>query len=119
MSTDVTDYIADLPEPARGRVSALYERVRTLVPDAIEGRSYAMPALIYRGKGLFSAMATKKHIGVYPFGNLGDLAGAVTAAGLESTKGSIHLREGEDLDDELLARFITRRVAQIKAGARA
>lgn len=117
MSTEVTDYIAELPEPERARIAELYARVRELVSEAEEGRSYNMPALMYRGKGLFSAMLTKHHIGVYPYGNLGELAAEVTAAGLESTKGSIHLRAGETLPDELLARFVARRVAQIDAAA--
>ncbi|PSL37572.1 uncharacterized protein YdhG (YjbR/CyaY superfamily) [Labedella gwakjiensis] len=113
MANEVSEYIAELPEPERSRIREIYDRARALVPDAVEGVSYGMPSLIYRGKGLVSVMNTKKHIGVYPYGNLADLADDVAAAGLGSTKGSIHLRAGERLPDDLLERFVRRRVAQI------
>lgn len=114
MSTEVTHYIAALPEPVRARISAIYAHARALVPDVEEGLSYGMPALLYRGKGLISVMHTKKHIGVYPFGNLGDLESDVESAGLGSTKGSIHLFTGQSIPTELLDRFLLRRVAQIE-----
>lgn len=113
----MSDYVAALPESVRGRVSEIYDRARALVPDAEEGVSYGMPALLYRGKGLISVMHTKKHIGVYPYGNLGDLAPDVEAAGLGSTKGSIHLLAGQSLPTELLDRFLLRRVDQIEERA--
>lgn len=116
-STAVSDYVAALPESVRGRVSEIYDHARALVPVAEEGVSYGMPALLYHGKGLISVMHTKKHIGVYPFSNLGDLAINVESAGLGSTKGSIHLLAGQSLPAELLDCFLYRRVAQIEARA--
>lgn len=114
MTDEVTAYISTLEEPVRGRIEELYAAVRAIVPESEEGLSYGMPALLYRGKGLFSAMSTKQHIGVYPFGNLGEFAEEVTAAGLGSTKGAIHLRGDEDLPAGLLERLVSRRVAQIE-----
>ncbi|SJN12628.1 hypothetical protein FM113_15385 [Leucobacter sp. 7(1)] len=115
--TEVTEYLTTLAEPERTRIAQLFARAQALAPDAVEGRSYGMPSLLYRGKGLLSIVQTRKHIGVYPHGNLGELADAVTAAGLGSTKGSIHLGAGQDLSDELLAQFVQRRIAQIDASA--
>lgn len=113
MSDEVTAYLSELPEPTRSRIAELYAAVQRLVPDAVEGISYGMPALLYRGKGLFAAMSAKNHIGVYPFGSLGELEGAVAAAGLGSTKGSIHLGAGQSLPPELLERFVLRRRGQL------
>ncbi|QIM16121.1 hypothetical protein G7067_06310 [Leucobacter insecticola] len=87
MSTQVSDYLATLPEAERERILEIYTRAREVVPEAEEGLSYAMPCLMYKGKGLIAVMNTRKHIGVYPFGNLGTLADAVAEAGLDSTKG--------------------------------
>lgn len=115
MAHEVSDYLETLTEPTRGRIAALYDEVRRLAPEATEGVSYGMPSLLYRGKGLFSAMSTKKHIGVYPYGNLGEFAEEVSAAGLGSTKGAVQLREGEALPAGMLARFVERRIAQIDA----
>lgn len=114
MSTEVSDYLATLPEDERERILEIYTRAREVVPDTVEGLSYGMPTLMYKGKGLISVMSTKKHIGVYPFGNLGELADAVTEAGLDSTKGSIHLKKGQKLPTPLLDHFLQRRVAQIE-----
>lgn len=116
MAHEVSAYLETLDEPVRGRIAALYDAVRALVPEAEEGLAYGMPALRYRDKGLFSAMSTRKHIGVYPFGNLGEFADEVTAAGLGSTKGAIHLRGDEVLPAGMLERLVRRRVAQIEGG---
>ena len=43
----------------------------------------------------------------------GRIAADVTQAGLGSTKGAVHLREGEVLPPGLLARLVERRIAQI------
>ncbi|QWT22908.1 DUF1801 domain-containing protein [Subtercola sp. PAMC28395] len=117
MSDVITEYLDTIAEPTRTRIDEIYTRARTIVPEAVAGVSYGMPSLLYRGKGLLSVMSTRKHIGVYPFGNLGELAAEVNALGLETTKGSIHLREGEDLPVELLERFLLGRKAQIELRA--
>ncbi|GGF39414.1 iron chaperone [Subtercola lobariae] len=113
MANEVTDYINEQPEPERSRIAALYAHARDVVAEATEGVSYGMPALLYKGKGLVAVMNTKKHIGIYPFGGLAELADDVTAAGLESTTGSIHLGDGQSLPPELFDRFLLRRKARL------
>lgn len=114
MADEITTYLDGVPPEIRERIEEIYAEVRHLVPEATVGLSYGMPSLLYRGKGLISVMSTRKHIGVYPYGNLGELAEAVTAAGLGSTKGSIHLKEGQRLPAELLKKFVARRIGQIE-----
>ncbi len=113
MANNVERYVANLPEPERSRIDEIYSYARASVPEAVEGVSYGMPALLYKGKGLIAVMSTKKHIGIYPFGNLEELAHAAAVAGLEATKGSIHLTEGQRLPTDLLDRMLRRRVARI------
>ena len=113
MPTELETYVMQLPEPQRSRIGEIYAAARRIVPDAEDGVSYAMPALLYKGKGLLAVMNAKKHIGIYPFGNLAELAGAATSAGLETTTGSIHLRDGERLPEQLLENLLLRRVARI------
>jgi uncharacterized protein YdhG (YjbR/CyaY superfamily) len=115
MANEVDDYLASLPEPQRGRIAELYAEARSVVPEATEGLSYAMPALLYKRKGILSVMSTKKHIGIYPFANLAELDGAARDGGLETTKGSIHLRDGQNLPPGLLEQLLLRRVANIDA----
>jgi uncharacterized protein YdhG (YjbR/CyaY superfamily) len=113
MADEIDNYVASLPEPIRSRVAEIYSEARAIVPEATEGVSYAMPALLYKGKGLLAVMSTKHHIGIYPFGNLAELGEAATAAGLGTTKGSIHLRDGQSLPDGLLEELILRKVRRI------
>ena len=113
MANEVSAYVAGLPEPERTRVDEIYSTARRIVPGAVEGLSYAMPALLYKGRGLLAVMSTKKHIGVYPFSNLAELGDAATLAGLETTKGSIHLRGSESLPPDLLEKLLLRRIHRI------
>jgi uncharacterized protein YdhG (YjbR/CyaY superfamily) len=119
MGSEVTDYVAGLPHPVRGRIAEIYAVAQEAVPDAVEGVSYGMPALLYRGKGLIAVMSTRSHIGVYPFGNLDEFAATAADLGLETTKGSIHLRADERLPRDLLDALLLRRRAQIDQASRA
>jgi uncharacterized protein YdhG (YjbR/CyaY superfamily) len=113
MANEVSNYVSELPEPARSQIADIYAQARTLVPEATEGISYAMPALLYKGKGLLAVMNTKKHIGIYPFGNVAEFAVAMADAGLTGTKGSIHVHAEQTLPAPLLNALVLRRKAQI------
>ena len=41
---EMTDYIAGLDEPDRSAMAEVHRAALTLVPDAVEGVSYGMPA---------------------------------------------------------------------------
>jgi uncharacterized protein YdhG (YjbR/CyaY superfamily) len=43
MASEIGTYIAQLPEPERSRITELYAPARRVVPEAVEGLSYAMP----------------------------------------------------------------------------
>ena|GEM_PF-6263773 len=51
--TVVDDYLDQLSGSDRQVIEPMYQQVRTLVPDATEELSYAMPAFKYKGKGLY------------------------------------------------------------------
>ena len=87
---EVETWLAGLPERQAELLRPYVARARELVPEADEGRSYGMPALTYRGRGLVALVPTKSGYSVYPFS--GGVVGAVMVAhpGWEHTKGSIH-----------------------------
>ena len=63
----VTDYLATVEPPARrAALERVVRRAHELVPDLVEATAYGMPVLTHRGKGLLSAMATAKHLALYP-----------------------------------------------------
>lgn len=58
--TEISDYLATLPSEERERILEIYARAREVVPETVEGLSYGMPTLMYKGKGLIAVMSTKK-----------------------------------------------------------
>ena len=111
----VTDYLATIDEPDRAALERVYTLARALVPEAEEGTSYGMAALLYRGKGLVATLRTKKSLSLYPF------SGAVIASvvdampGFETTTGSIHYSAEHQLSEQVLRRLLTLRRAEIDA----
>ena len=63
----VTDYLAAREGENQKALEHVIAVAREVAPDATEGESYGMPALLYRGKGLVAAMEAKQHLGLYPF----------------------------------------------------
>ena len=100
---------------ALGRVIAI---ARDVVPEAVEGTSYAMPALLYRNKGLVATVRTKKYLSLYPY------SGAVIAYVLdvlndfETTSGSIHYSAQHQLPEAVVRRIVQARRAEIDARTR-
>lgn len=113
MANEVDVYLATLAESDRARIAEIYARAQAVVPDAVQGTTYGMPALLYKSKGLIAVMSNKNHIGIYPFGALAEIADAATEVGLDITKGSIHLGPGQTLPSDLLEKLLYRRVAKL------
>ena len=116
---EVTEYVAGLHEPARSSIEGVFFIAREVVPEAEEGRSYGMPALLYRGKALIAVMRTKKHIGVYPFsGRVPEVvAGGLPPAQREQfefDKGTIRFQPERPLPDDTVRAIVAARVAEIE-----
>jgi uncharacterized protein YdhG (YjbR/CyaY superfamily) len=114
---EVADYLAALEEPHRTELARVYSIAAEVVPEAVEGTSYAMAALIYRGKGLVAAVRAKKFLSLYPYSGtvLADLAGDLTD--FETTSGSLHFSVEQPVPDEVLRRIVELRRAEIDAKA--
>jgi uncharacterized protein YdhG (YjbR/CyaY superfamily) len=118
MATAVSAYLSTIEDADRAALERVYAIARDIVPEAEEGISYAMAALIYRGKGLIATVRTKKFLALYPY------SGAVVAANLgalgdfETTSGSIHYSAEHQIPDATLRRIVQARRAEIDAKAR-
>jgi uncharacterized protein YdhG (YjbR/CyaY superfamily) len=112
---EVTEYVESLTGADRELVGGVYERATALVPDAQEGRSYGMPALRYRGRPLVSAMATARHVGVYPFSPEVLARAADALDGLRTTKGSVSLSRDAPLPVAVVDRLVVARRDEIDA----
>ena len=115
---DVSDYLATVEEPHRTALARVYALAAEVVPEAVEGTSYAMAALVYRGKGLVATVRAKKFLSLYPYSGrvLADLAGDLTD--FETTSGSLHYSVEHQVPDDLLRRIVELRRDEIEAKAR-
>lgn len=113
----VTDYLAAIDGENRVALEHVIAVARELSPDATEGESYGMPALLHRGKALVAALEAKKHLGLYPFSGqiLPGLATELDAAGLNWSPGALQFTAQHPVPDDLLRRILGERIAQIDA----
>lgn len=110
----IDDYLAGLDAADAAVIGHLYEVARAEVPGAEQGTSYAMPALVHRGKGLLAVMRAKKHIGLYPFSGslLADLAASLGA--FDWDKGTLRFQPDHPPSDELVRAIVRARAAQLE-----
>ncbi|MBD3940232.1 DUF1801 domain-containing protein [Microbacterium sp. NEAU-LLC] len=115
----VDEYLESLDPDDRAVVSHVFDVVRSELPDVEQGKSYGMPALLYRGKALIAVMRTKKHIGVYPFSGrvpevVADGLPDAERATFEHDKGTIRFQPDRPLPDATIRAIVAARVAEIE-----
>ena len=114
----VDAYLSTVEGADRAALQRVYAIARDVVPEAEEGTSYAMAALLHRDKGLIATVRAKKFLSLYPY------SGAVIASVLEAlsdfetTSGSIHYSADHQLPDALMRRIVQARRAEMDATAR-
>ncbi len=109
----VDDYLDELDPADRAVVAHVYDVARTAVPDLEQGKSYGMPALLYRGKALISVMRTRKHFGVYPYSGRVPAIVAESVGDLDYDKGTIRFQPERPLSDDTIRAIVAARVAEI------
>ncbi|WP_426989835.1 iron chaperone [Pseudarthrobacter sp. Y6] len=110
----VDDSLADLPEPDRGCLLRVVDTVRTLVPEAVEGMSYGMPALKLEGRPPLGVVAAAKHLSVFPFSPAVIDAVAHRLEGYSLPKGTFPFTPEHPLPDDVLEDIVRLRRAEIQ-----
>jgi uncharacterized protein YdhG (YjbR/CyaY superfamily) len=109
----VDDYFAGLDASTR----AVFERVRDVAlaaaPDAEQGKSYGMAALLLRKKPLLGFLATKQHLSVFPFSPAVVEGVRDQLSGFEMSKGTIRFTVAKPLPDPVVREVVRLRVAEI------
>ena len=110
---EMSDYIAGLEAPERDLIERIRARAVSLVPDAVEGVSYGMPALRYRDSPLLSLMSTKDHIGLYPFSP--EVVSTVEGEldGWSWSKGTIRFTPDTPVPDDVILALVEARRREI------
>ena len=110
----VTDYLATLDPDDR----AAFARVRDLAvaeaPEATEGTSYGMAALLLGGRPLLGVRAATGHLSVFPFSPQAVAAVAGRLTGFALSKGTIRFTSAEPLPDDVVRDLVRLRRAEIE-----
>lgn len=96
---------------ALGRVIAL---ARRLVPDAVDGESYGVPALRVDGKALVGVQASARHLSVIPFSATALDVVRADLVGYSVTKGLIRFTVDRPLPESIIERLVLARLAEIR-----
>jgi uncharacterized protein YdhG (YjbR/CyaY superfamily) len=110
----VDDYLADLGEPRRAPLDHIRHIVREAVPDAVEEKSYGVPAFKVDGRPLLGFSAGRQHLSLYPFSPAVIDALQHDLAGHELAKGTIRFSEENPISDELVRSIVARRLGEIR-----
>jgi uncharacterized protein YdhG (YjbR/CyaY superfamily) len=108
---NVDEYLAGVPEPARGTLNKIRAAIRSAVPsEATEGISYGIPTFNYQGPLVWFA-AFSNHCSLFP-------SAAVIEAfkdelkGFSTSKGTIHFPTDKPLPTALVKNLVKARIEQ-------
>jgi uncharacterized protein YdhG (YjbR/CyaY superfamily) len=108
---NVDEYLAGVPEPARGTLSKIRAAIRSAVPpEATEAISYGMPMFKYKGPLVWFA-AFSNHCSLFPTASVIE-AFKNELKGFSTSKGTIHFPTDKPLPIALVKKLVKARVAQ-------
>jgi uncharacterized protein YdhG (YjbR/CyaY superfamily) len=113
----VDEYLAGVPEPARGTLNKIRAAIRSAVPpEATEAISYGMPAFKYKGTLVWFA-AFSDHCSFFPTASVIE-AFKNELKGFSTSKGTIHFTTDKLLPAALVKKMVKARVAQSESKKR-
>jgi uncharacterized protein YdhG (YjbR/CyaY superfamily) len=112
--SEIDDYLVTVAPDQRAALDRVLELARRTVPDAVDGRSYGMPALKYAGKGLIGILAAKDHLSVFPFSPAVVDAVRDRLPGFSLSKGTIRFSVDQPLPDDVVRDLVALRRAEIE-----
>lgn len=119
MSTsEIDDYLKNVPPIQREVLGALRARILDTVPEAEEGISYQVPAFRIDGAVVAGFASFTNHMSFLPFSGsvLSELSGEI--AGFTHTKSALHFTPDNPLSDDLVKRLIAVRQSEIRRRGR-
>lgn len=109
---DIDEYLAAVPEPARGTLEKLRATIRSAAPaEATEAISYRIPTFKYKG-GLLAFAAFSKHCSLFPMSYSVIKMFKNELRGFDVSKGTIHFTAEKPLPDALVKKLVKARVAE-------
>jgi uncharacterized protein YdhG (YjbR/CyaY superfamily) len=111
-SAEVDDYLADVEEPKRSTLQSLRQTILEVVPDAIEGISYKVPAFRLNGIVIAGFAAFKNHLSYLPHSGSVFPALQDEVAPYKTSTGALQFPIDSPLPKPLVERLVSVRVAQ-------
>jgi uncharacterized protein YdhG (YjbR/CyaY superfamily) len=109
---DVDEYLATVPEPARGTLKKVRATIRSAVPqEATEVISYGIPTFKYNG-GLVAFAAFSKHCSLFPMSYAVIRKFEKELKPFEVEKGTIRFPLDKPLPPALLKRMVKARLTE-------
>jgi uncharacterized protein YdhG (YjbR/CyaY superfamily) len=113
----IDEYLAGVPEPARGTLNKIRAAIRSVVPaDATETISYGIPAFKYKGSLLWFA-AFSSHCSLFPTASVIEMF-KNDLKGYSTSKGTIHFPTDKPLPAALVKKMVKARVRQVQSKKR-
>ena len=97
----IQEYISKQDADIQPRLMAVYETIRTVLPEAEERISWSMPTF-WKGRNIIHFAAAKNHIGLYPGPEAVEMF-ADRLSGYKTSKGAIQFPNNKELPLELIA----------------
>jgi uncharacterized protein YdhG (YjbR/CyaY superfamily) len=108
---NVDEYLAGIPEPARGTLNKMRAAIRSAVPpEATEAISYGIPAFKHKGVLVWFA-AFSNHCSLFPTASVIE-AFKNELKGFSTSKGTIQFPTNKPLPTALVRKLVKARVAQ-------
>lgn len=109
---DVDEYLAAVPQPARGSLNQLRATIRSAVPpETTEGISYRMPTFKYKGP-LVGYAAFSRHCSFFPMSAALINTFKDELKGFSISKGTIRFSVDKPLPQALVKKLVKARIAQ-------
>jgi uncharacterized protein YdhG (YjbR/CyaY superfamily) len=109
------DYLATLPPEQRAALEHIRALVAEAAPEAVEGKSYGIPAFLHDGRPVLGFHAAKKHLSVHPFSPPVIDAVRDRLEGFDVAKGTIRFTPEQPIPDDVLHQLVAQRLAELGA----
>jgi uncharacterized protein YdhG (YjbR/CyaY superfamily) len=109
----VDDYLVGLPAGQREGFARVVELAMAQAPEAEQGTSYGMAALIYRRKPLLGFRAASGHLSIFPFSPAAITAVADALDGFALSKGTVRFTAEQPLPEDAVITLVRHRMSEI------
>jgi uncharacterized protein YdhG (YjbR/CyaY superfamily) len=114
VSMTVDEYLTAAPEPQRTTLMALRAMLASLLPQAVEGISYGVPAFLVEGKPVAGYAHAKRHCSYFPHsGAVLDQVEPELLEGYDWSKGTLRFDVDHPPDQALVRRLVEIRLGML------